>query len=358
MASQDELHMARALELARSAPFTSPNPRVGAVLVRDGVVISEGAHMGAGTPHAEAIALEGVDARGATLFTNLEPCNHQGRMPPCAPALADAGVVRVVAATADPDIRVSGSGFQLLRERGVELIVGLLSDEAEWVNAPFLHHRRTGRAYLTLKLALTLDGRLAAADGSSRWISSQATRRYVHRRRVEADAILIGSGTILADDPSLTARDVEVSRQPLVFVADSRGRVSAKARVFERGRVVIATTVSTAHGRQLEWKEAGAEVLVLPPASTGIDIDALLAEAGRRGLIEMFCEGGATLATDLISRRLTDRLELHLGAKMVGSGGPAIGDLHVSTMAEAVGFSLRQVHREGDDVVAVYTGGC
>ena len=355
MTSQDELYMARALELARLAPFTSPNPRVGAVVVRDGALIGEGAHLGAGTPHAEAVALAGIDARGSTLYVNLEPCNHHGRMPPCAPAVAEAGVTRVVAAISDPDPRVSGSGFAFLRERGVEVTEGVLADRAAWLNAPFLHHRRTGRTFVTLKLAVTLDGRLAARDGSSRWITSEETRRFVHSRRLEADAVLVGSGTVLADDPSLTVREMEAPRQPLALVVDSRGRVPGDARIFARGDVVMVTTMSCPHDRQLEWKEAGAEVLVLPPSEGGVDLDALIGEAGRRGLLEIFCEGGATLATELVQRDLVDRLELHVGPKMVGAGGPSLGDLGVETMSSAIGFGLVEAHVSGDDVIATYT---
>lgn len=357
MTPDDEIHMARALELARLAPFTSPNPRVGAVVVRDNSVIAEGAHLGAGTPHAEAVALAGIDARGAILYVNLEPCNHHGRMPPCAPAIAEAGVERVVAAVSDPDPRVSGSGFAFLKDRGVAVTEGVLADRAAWLNAPFLHHRRTGRAFVTLKLAATLDGRLAASDGSSRWITSEETRRYVHMRRLEADAVLVGSGTVVADDPSLTVREMEAPRQPLALVLDSRGRVSAGARIFGRGDVVMVTSVSCPHDKQLEWKEAGAEVLILPPSEGSVDLNALVVELGRRGLLEIFCEGGATLATQLVRLGLVDRLELHTGAKMVGAGGPSLGDLGVATMSSAIGFKLIDAHVSGDDVVATYARG-
>ena len=169
--SEQERYMRRALELARGPAHTSPNPRVGAVIVRDGEVLSEGAHEGAGTRHAEAVALDGVDASGATVYVNLEPCTHHGRMPPCAPALIEAGVARVVVAIEDPDERVAGAGIAQLRDAGIEVEVGVLADEAEHINAPFLHHRRTGRAYLTVKLGLSIDGRLGAPDGSARWIT-------------------------------------------------------------------------------------------------------------------------------------------------------------------------------------------
>lgn len=357
MASQDELYMSRALELARSVSFTSPNPRVGAVLVRDGVVISEGAHRGAGTPHAEVVALDGVDATGATLFVNLEPCTHHGRTPPCAPALAEAGVARVVAAVADPDERVSGSGFDLLRGRDVEVTVGVLGDEAEWLNAPFLHHRRTGRSYVTLKLALTLDGRLGAPDGTSRWITSPPTRDYVHQRRREVDAIMVGSGTISVDDPSLTARGVEADRQPAVVIVDGSGSVAPTAAVFgEHHEVIVATDPSVPHERQVGWKESGAEVLVIPSRQpgSGVDLDALIEELGRRGMLEIYCEGGAGVATSLLRADLVDRLEVHHGAVTIGAGGPSIGDLGALSMKGGRRWKLMETKVFDDDVVAVY----
>ncbi|MGH2807694.1 MAG: bifunctional diaminohydroxyphosphoribosylaminopyrimidine deaminase/5-amino-6-(5-phosphoribosylamino)uracil reductase RibD, partial [Actinomycetota bacterium] len=204
----DRFFMARAIELARIPLHTSPNPRVGAVVVRDGEVIGEGYHFGAGRPHAETEALRGVDdARGATVYVNLEPCMHRAETPPCAPALVEAGVARVVAALEDPDERVRGRGFEYLREHGVEVTGGVMAAEARALNAAFIHQRTTGRPLVTLKLALTIDGRLAASDGTSRWVTGPEARAVVHRRRAETDAILVGSGTVLADDPSLTARD-------------------------------------------------------------------------------------------------------------------------------------------------------
>ena len=357
MVPSDQEFMARAIELARSAPFTSPNPRVGAVVVRDGTVVSEGAHMGAGTPHAEAVALEGADAAGATLYVNLEPCSHTGRMPPCAPMVAAAGVARVVVANEDPDPRVGGTGLALLREAGVEVETGVRAPEGEWLNAAFFHHHRTGRAYVTLKLALSLDGRLAAPDGTSRWITGPQARERTHRRRLEADVVMVGSGTAAADDPSLTVREIEAGRQPAALVVDSSGSLSPTAAVFTGQReVMVATQPSVPHEVQTAWKEAGAEVLVVPaePLTSRVDLDALIAELGRRGIVEVFCEGGGRIATELLRRDLVDSLELHHGAVTIGGDGPALAELGVGTMNDARRWTLMETETLGDDVVTVY----
>jgi diaminohydroxyphosphoribosylaminopyrimidine deaminase/5-amino-6-(5-phosphoribosylamino)uracil reductase len=261
----DEVFMRRALELAARAVRTYPNPKVGAVVVRNGNVIGEGFHRGSGQPHAETEALRGIDAGGATLYVNLEPCNHQAGTPPCAPAVAAAGIKRVVVATEDPDERVSGRGIAFLREQGVKVDVGVLHDEARALNAPFLLHRSEGRSFLSLKIATSIDGRSAAPDGTSRWITGSKARRLVHERRRASDAVLVGAGTVLADDPALTVRDVSTERQPLRVVVDARGRIAPTARLFsEDGDVMVATTDASTHERHMGWKEAGAEVFVIP----------------------------------------------------------------------------------------------
>jgi diaminohydroxyphosphoribosylaminopyrimidine deaminase/5-amino-6-(5-phosphoribosylamino)uracil reductase len=353
MATSDEAFMARALELARSVPFTAPNPRVGTVLVRDGAVIGEGAHHGAGTPHAEAVALDGVDATGATLYVTLEPCNHEGRMPPCAPAVADAGVVRVVAAVEDPDEKVRGRGFEHLRARGVTVDVGTMEAEAIRLTAGFFKHRTTGRPLVTAKLALSLDGRMTAPDGSARWITGEAARARVHARRLEADAVVVGSQTVLADDPELTVRAVPAPRQPARVVLDARGRVPGDRKVFAPGaEVVVATTDAAPHEAQLAWKEAGAEVLVLPAGTRGgVDVEALLDVLGARTWHELYFEPGATLASSLLRDDLVDRLELHFGAVLLGEGGLALGELGVGSMDSARRFTVTRVEQLGDDVI-------
>jgi diaminohydroxyphosphoribosylaminopyrimidine deaminase / 5-amino-6-(5-phosphoribosylamino)uracil reductase len=351
MSRGDENHMRRALELARRAPYTNGNPRVGAVVVGGDAVVGEGFHLGSGHPHAETIALRDVDARGATMYVTLEPCNHHGETPPCAPALVDSGLARVVIAMADPDQRVQGSGIDHLRGHGIEVDVGVLEDDARELNAAFIHHRTTGRPLVVLKLALTLDGRLAAADGSSQWITGEDARRRVHEARLAADAVMVGAGTVATDDPSLTVRVVEASRQPHRVIVDSSGRVSPTARVFAPGgSVVLATTSASPHEVQTAWKEAGAEVVVLPESAGGVDLSALVADLGGRGWLEVYCEGGATLATSLLRNGLVDRLELHYGPAIVGSG-PSLGDLGIATMTAAQRWSTVDVERAGDDVI-------
>ncbi len=351
----DERLMRRAIELAREPAFTSPNPRVGAVLVKDGAIISEGFHRGAGTPHAEAVALAAVDARGATCYVNLEPCAHHAGTPPCVHALVDAGIQCVVASVEDADERVRGSGFAYLREHGVDVTVGVLEREARDLNAAFLHQRTTGRPLVTLKLALTVDGRLAASDRSSQWITGDAARAAVHRRRVEVDAVMVGAGTVMTDDPSLTARAVPAPRQPARVVVDAVGRVSPDANVFAAGGdVIVATTDRAPHDRHTAWKEAGAEVLVLPSVEGRVDLSALVDELARREWLEVLCEGGAQLATSLLRDDLVDRLELYYGAVLVGSAGPAIGDLGIPSLQDAHRLRLVEQEQLGDDIRVVY----
>lgn len=342
--------MARALELARQAPFTNPNPKVGAVVVRDGRVVSEGFHRGAGTAHAEADALTDADATGATLYVTLEPCVHHGLTPPCAPAIVDAGITRVVVALIDPDPRVSGRGVAYLQAHAVEVVTGVLEGPAALLNAAFLHRCATGMPLLSLKLALTLDGKLAAADGSSRWITGEDTRREVHRRRLEADAVMVGAGTVIADDPELTVRAVPAPRQPARVIVDAVGRVDPSARALRGRGAILATTDACPHDTQTAYKEAGAEVVVLPAGPGGVDLAALAAGFAARGWTEVLCEGGAALATSLLAADLVDLLELHYGPVLVGEG-PALGELGVATMSEARRFRTAEVRRSGDDAV-------
>jgi diaminohydroxyphosphoribosylaminopyrimidine deaminase / 5-amino-6-(5-phosphoribosylamino)uracil reductase len=346
--------MARALELTASVPFTSPNPRVGAVLVRDGRVLAEANHEGAGSPHAEALAVQDVDASGATLYVTLEPCAHQGRMPPCAPALVSTDITRVVAAMGDPDDRVAGKGFAVLRDAGVEVEVGLLETEARRLNAGFIVQRSTGRPLVTLKLALTLDGRLSAPDGSSQWITGESARAIVQRRRSEVDAVVVGSGTVQADDPSLTVRESRDAHQPARVVVDSSGRTPVTARFFEGAAdKIVATTASCPHDTQTAYKERGAEVVVLRDAEGRVDPVALIENLRRRGWLEVYCEGGGELATSLLHAGVVDRLELNYGPLLAGRGGSEIGDLGRGSLPDAQRWTTVSVDRLDDDVRVV-----
>lgn len=348
--------MSRVLELARTAPYSSPNPRVAAVLVRGNEILAEGVHRGPGTTHAEAAALEGVHAggaQGATLYVNLEPCDHQGLTPPCAPALAEAGVARVVIAINDPDPRVAGRGIDRLRRAGVRVDVGVLADDAAEVAAAYVHHRSSGRPLVRLKLALTLDGRLAAPDGSSRWITASETRKRVHEARREADVVMVGVGTIAADDPDLTVRAVQTTRQPQPLVVDAKGRLDPRARIFDAGSPLVATTELAPHETAIAWKEAGAEVMVVARDGDRVDLHDLIDQLGRRGVLSLYCEGGPRIATSLLRASLVDRLELHHGPKLVG-GGPMLGDLGITTMHHAIVWDLIELERVDDDIVAFY----
>ena len=357
MIENDEHFMHRAIDLARRAPRTSPNPRVGAVVVHDGLVVSEGWHRGAGRPHAEAEALDGIDARAATLYVTLEPCVHHGRTPPCVEAVVGTGITRLVVAMEDPDERMRGAGLEYLRTAGVEVTTGVLEAVAADLNAAFVHQRRTGRPLLTLKLAMSIDGRIAAGDGNSRWITGEAARRRVHERRAEVDAVVVGAGTVLADDPQLTARGVPVDEQPSRVVVDARGRIPASSAVFDVGDAIVATTSESSHESQTAWKERGAEVVILPGDSDGVNLPALLDDFAQRGWTEVICEGGAALATSLLRADLPDRLEIYTGPALIGHPGLGIGDLSVASLAAARRLRVVTVERLGEDVLTVYGRG-
>lgn len=355
----DGYFMDRAIGLARAVPSPSPNPRVGAVVVRDGAILAEGVHRGPGEPHAEADALARCDASGATVYVPLEPCSHHGRTPPCADALIAAGVARVVVAIVDPDPRVSGAGIEKLRAHGIRVDVGTGAAAAAELNEAYLHHRCTGRPFVRLKLATSIDGRLAATDGTSAWITGPKARARVHRQRRDASAILVGAGTVVADDPRLSARIDDTETVPLRVIVDSGGRVSPEARAITGpGDAIVATTEACPHEKTLALKEAGAEVVMLPADATGrVDLGALLDQLGRRDLIDLLCEGGGALATSLLAADLVDVLEVHTGSVLLGPGGAAIAELGITTMEQGMRWRLDELERFDDDIVAVYRRG-
>ncbi|GHH77770.1 bifunctional diaminohydroxyphosphoribosylaminopyrimidine deaminase/5-amino-6-(5-phosphoribosylamino)uracil reductase RibD [Promicromonospora soli] len=326
--------MRRALALAELGPAHGPNPRVGCVLLDPGGrTVGEGFHRGAGTPHAEVAALaharsRGIDPRGTTAVVTLEPCAHQGRTGPCADALVDAGVAAVYVAVSDPNPVATG-GAARLRAAGVGVTTGVLADEGEKLLRMWLHAVRTGRPYVTLKLATSLDGRVAAADGTSRWITGARARAHAHTIRAQVDAIAVGSGTVLADDPSLTARTADgglFEHQPLRVVLGRRP-IPDDARL--RG--------------------PGGPLLHL----AGDDLDAALRALGLREVRHLLVEGGPTLATALLAADAVDELHAYVAPVLLGAGATAVGDLGVTTIGEAARFATHEVTRLGDDVLMV-----
>ncbi len=335
--------MRRAIELA-GAHRTHPNPRVGAVVVdANGRILAEGAHDGVGSPHAETVALDraGAAARGSTVVVTLEPCTHVGHTPPCTDALIEAGVSRVVVGAIDPDPRVAGGGVRRLREAGIEVIDGVLADECEALDPAYFHHRRTGRPRVTLKAAATLDGQVAALDGTSQWITSPEARADAHRLRAEADAVLIGAGTLLADDPRLTVRlPGYTGPQPVPVVVAGRRPLPPGARLWERPALIVATDLRDE-----------AETVVVPPGPDGRpDLGVALRALGERGLLDILVEGGPTLARSLWDRRLVDRGVFYLGATVAGGGGRPIFDGGFDTLAAARTVQIDQVRRLGPDL--------
>ncbi|MCK8783849.1 bifunctional diaminohydroxyphosphoribosylaminopyrimidine deaminase/5-amino-6-(5-phosphoribosylamino)uracil reductase RibD [Roseomonas sp. NAR14] len=339
--------MRAALRLARRGlGNTWPNPAVGCVVVdASGQVAGRGWTQPGGRPHAETVALAraGERARGGTAYVTLEPCSHWGRTPPCCNALIAAGIARVVVAMRDPDPRVDGRGFAMLRAAGIAVQEGLLEAEAQAVNAGFSRRIRQGRPVVTLKLATTLDGRIATATGESRWITGPAARRMAHALRARHDAILVGSGTVLADDPDLTCRLPGMARVPIArVVADARLRTPLSARLVTGARAA-PTWIATVQGRHkpaalAPYLEAGVEILAVPAgeeaASVGIDLDGLLAALAQRGVTRVMAEGGAGIAAGLLRAGLVDRLAwFHAPGVMGGDGLPAAYALPVTGLA-------------------------
>jgi diaminohydroxyphosphoribosylaminopyrimidine deaminase/5-amino-6-(5-phosphoribosylamino)uracil reductase len=363
MAAAGDTHtelMARAIALGergrRSAP---PNPWVGCVLAADGVVVGEGFHERPGEAHAEVVALRvaGDRARGATVYTTLEPCAHTHRTGPCADALIEAGVARVVAAVEDPDPQVRGKGFDALRAAQVDVVVGVGELDTRRSLAPYLHHRRTGRAFCLAKVAMSLDGRIAAADGSSRWITADATRQDAHELRADAQAIVVGSGTALTDEPALSVRDVEPAPReaPLRVVLDARGRVPARGPLFDPAIApTLVLTSDHAHADAVDaWRSAGAKVEVLPAATSGggLDLAEVLSLLGAHEVIEAMFEGGARVHGALISAGLVDHLVTYVAPSLLGTDGlPAFDWAGPATLAHAPRLEVDGVERIGSDL--------
>jgi diaminohydroxyphosphoribosylaminopyrimidine deaminase/5-amino-6-(5-phosphoribosylamino)uracil reductase len=325
-------HLRHALELAgRGRGRVSPNPLVGAVVVRDGEVIGEGYHAELGELHAERAALEdcrqrGEDPAGATMYVSLEPCAHEGRQPPCVEAILEVGIARVVIASDDPSEKASGRGPGILRDGGIEVAfaAGPEAAVARLLNQPFRKHARTGLPLVTLKLAMSLDGRTAPAAGDSPWISGELSRALVHRWRAESDAIAVGIGTVLADDPLLTARHPD-ARQPLRIVFDSQARLPLDSQLLatlDQSPVLVITAPEADAARTTALRDAGAEILVASGATSTDRIGSALADLGRRGITSLFLEGGRTLATSFVAADQLDESRTFIAPVLLGRAAP------------------------------------
>lgn len=354
----DAFAMRKAVECARRG-VPSPNPHVGAVVVRGGEVIAEGWHERAGDDHAEVVALRaaGERARGATVYVTLEPCNHHGRTPPCTDALIRAGVSRVIFAAADPNPHVAGGGRSALIAAGVEVLEGFDGQEhrdAQHVIAPWRTYITASRAHLTLKVAMTLDGRIATRSGESRWITGPDARRDVHRLRAASDAVIVGSRTVLADDPELTAREVGASRQPVRVVIDSALATPTHSKLARSAREV-PVWVLTRRGHGAERVEAlteqGVEVVEINDVDGRVDLTAALRWLGGRGVVAALCEGGGALHGAFLDRGLGERVVAYVAPTVFGGAAPmAFGGVGVSSIGDARRLRDLRVERLGDDL--------
>jgi len=362
--SGDTELMRRAQAQANTARSrTAPNPWVGCVIAVDGEIVGEGATQPPGGPHAEIEALRaaGDRARGATAYVTLEPCAHHGRTPPCTDALIEAGVTRVVVALEDPDPNVAGKGIACLREHGITVEVGVGADIASASLAPYLVHRTLGRSFCLVKTAMSLDGRIAAADGSSHWITGPEARADAHVVRSKSQAIVVGAGTALTDRPTLTARDVEppVEHQPLRVVLDAQGRVPAEGPLFDvdLAPTLVVTTTAAPDTAAHAWLAAGAKVLTVPMAANGngVDLAATLETLATLGVLQAMVEGGARLAGALIDAQLVDRLVTYVAPTVLGPDAiPAFASTSPPTVADARRWNLIDVARLGNDLRLTY----
>lgn len=356
MNTEDTTWMAEALRLARLGEgLTRPNPPVGAVVVKQGKIIGRGYHRKAGGPHAEVYALRqaGAKARGATLYVTLEPCSTFGRTPPCTGAIIRAGIGKVVVAVSDPNPRHAGRGVKLLRRAGIEVVSGPGAGEALALLAPFASSMTRRRPWLTLKLAESLDGRIADAAGRSKWISGPEARKVVQGLRRRADAVMVGAGTVVKDDPSLLPRPAR-GRKPWRIVVDAAGRVPVDSRVFSDAsaqQTILATTRRCPARRQAQYGAGGAKVLVLPVAGRGVSLPALLKSLHGLGVLHVLCEGGGELAASLVRARLVDELVLFVAPVIVGGDGMAAVGGKGWPLSGAPRLQIVEACRVGDDVM-------
>lgn len=330
-----------------------PNPAVGCVIVKNGQIVGRARTADGGRPHAETIAIgqAGDAARGATAYVTLEPCAHQGQTPPCANALVQAGIARVVVAIGDPDPKVDGKGIQILRAAGIMVETGILEDQAKADHAGFLLVQTQSRPFVTLKMAGTLDGRIATASGESQWITGPEARRAVHMMRARHDAVMVGAGTVRADDPSLTVRDLGIAEQPVRVIVSRRMKILATGHLAQTARV---TPVWMCHGPEADvnaWTDQGAVSIACDLDAGQVDLGDVLGKLAAQGITRVFCEGGGMLAASLLQAGLVDELVVFSAGLAIGAEGtPALAAMGVDRLAHAPRFRLDSVSQIGADI--------
>ncbi|MEE4698427.1 bifunctional diaminohydroxyphosphoribosylaminopyrimidine deaminase/5-amino-6-(5-phosphoribosylamino)uracil reductase RibD [Pseudomonas alliivorans] len=360
-AALDVHYMARALELARKGLYsTHPNPRVGCVIVREGQIVGEGWHALAGEPHAEVHALRqaGEQARGATAYVTLEPCSHHGRTPPCADALVNAGITRVVASMQDPNPEVAGRGLLRLMTAGIAVQCGVLEAEARALNKGFIKRMETGQPYVRVKLAMSLDGRTAMASGESQWITGPEARSAVQRLRAQSSVVLTGADTVLADKARLTVRPNELglnaelsalaaARAPLRVLIDGRLRVPLDAPFFQAGSALVATCAAAS--ARVRYHDEGHEIVAMADSAGHVDLRKLLTELGARGVNEVLVEAGPRLAGAFTRLGLVDEFQIFIAGKFLGSSARPLLDLPLAQMSEALELNIVEMRAVGND---------
>lgn len=353
----DERYMKRALQLARRGErWVSPNPMVGAVIVKDNRIIGEGWHRRFGGNHAEINALHSASesVEGATVYITLEPCCHHGKTPPCIESLIAGKPARIVIGMPDPNPLVCGGSIERLGRSGISTTVGVLEAQCRRLNERYVRFMQTRIPFVTLKFAQTLDGRIATAAGHSRWISSPASLKYAHALRAVHDAIVVGSGTIFKDDPELTVRLVK-GRNPVRIVVDTRLDLSPDAAVFknqDKAKTIVATTEAADHEKRVELDKIGIETIVVESdPQQRVDLGKVLIELGRRNFSSVLVEGGAAMITSVLQQRLANRIVVVVAPKILGKGIEAVGNLGIEVMYDAMHLSIRRVIRKGGDLI-------
>ncbi|MCP4269511.1 MAG: bifunctional diaminohydroxyphosphoribosylaminopyrimidine deaminase/5-amino-6-(5-phosphoribosylamino)uracil reductase RibD [Candidatus Brocadiaceae bacterium] len=353
----DNYYMGMAVRLARKGiGETSPNPMVGAVIVKNGEVVGRGYHKKSGDHHAEINAINNAkcNIRGSTIYITLEPCSHYGKTPPCVDSLIKNAPGRVVIGTLDPNPVVNGKGVKLLRSKGIKVEVGILDDECRQLNEYFFKFVKTGMPFITVKYAQTLDGRIATKTGDSQWISSEASRKYVHILRRINDCIMVGVGTVVADNPQLTVRHVK-GRNPLRVIVDSNLRLPINFSVLVDGnpnKTIIATTSNASSRKMMAVKKLGVEVLIVKKERNGrVSLADLLKELGKREIMSVLVEGGSEIITSLLKGNLVDKMIIPISPKIIGGGMEAIGDLNIKKIKNAIKFSSFKTMKKGDDII-------